>query len=139
MKGVQQYRPRTTRSLAIVSTCGDTSSALSHVVAIERLRMAQDHFHVPVLLNEIVAMFSDQRAGVLVDASQSLQEDGRLFACCDGDRPPRHSSIRDAHRANAARRGQWCQRVRDSTHIGNCRAAVVLGASVVACALSRAI
>ena len=69
MKGVQQYRPRTTRSLAIVSTCGDTSSAFFHVEAIERLRMAQDLYHVPVLINEIVAIFSDQPAGVVVDAT----------------------------------------------------------------------
>ena len=69
MKGIQQFRPRTTRSLAIATTCGETSSALSNVVAIERLRMAQDHYHLPVLVNEIVALFSDLPAGVVVDAT----------------------------------------------------------------------
>ena len=44
-----QYRPRTTRSLAIVTATRESSSALSLAVAIERLRMAPDRFHEPVL------------------------------------------------------------------------------------------
>jgi len=65
----QQYRPRTTRSLAIVTARRDTSSALSPVVTIERLRMAQDRFHEPVLAKEIVELFSSLPAGVIVDAT----------------------------------------------------------------------
>jgi 16S rRNA (cytosine1402-N4)-methyltransferase len=57
------------RSLAIVTTRRDTSSALSSVVAIERLRMAQERFHEPVLATEIVELFASQPAGVVVDAT----------------------------------------------------------------------
>jgi 16S rRNA (cytosine1402-N4)-methyltransferase len=57
------------RSLAIVTTRRDTSSALSPVVAIERLRMAQERFHEPVLATEIVELFASQPAGVVVDAT----------------------------------------------------------------------
>jgi 16S rRNA (cytosine1402-N4)-methyltransferase len=57
------------RSLAIVTTGRDTSSALSPVVAIERLRMAQERFHEPVLATEIVELFASQPAGVVVDAT----------------------------------------------------------------------
>jgi 16S rRNA (cytosine1402-N4)-methyltransferase len=65
----EQYRPRTTRSLAIVTAKRDSSSALSPVVAIERLRMAPDRFHDPVLASEIVELFSSLPAGVVVDAT----------------------------------------------------------------------
>ena len=65
----EQYRPRTTRSLAIVTARRDSSSALSPVVAIERLRMAPDSFHDPVLASEIVELFSSLPAGVVVDAT----------------------------------------------------------------------
>ena len=54
----EQYRPRTTRSLAIVTATRDSSSALSPAVTIERLRMALDRFHEPVLATEIVELFS---------------------------------------------------------------------------------
>jgi 16S rRNA (cytosine1402-N4)-methyltransferase len=64
-----QYRPRTTRSLAIVTATRDSSSAFSPVVAIERLRMAPDRFHEPVLATEIVELFSSLPAGVVVDAT----------------------------------------------------------------------
>ena len=64
-----QYRPRTTRSLAIATAKRDTSSALSLVVAIERLRMAQDSYHEPVLASEIVEVFANLPAGVVVDAT----------------------------------------------------------------------
>ena len=63
------YRPRTMRSLAIATTRRDTSSALSPVVAIERLQMAQERFHEPVLATEIVELFASQPAGVVVDAT----------------------------------------------------------------------
>lgn len=70
MKGVlQQYRPRTTCSLAIATSEKDHSSALSRVFLIERLQMAQDSYHVPVLEKEIVELFSSLPAGVVVDAT----------------------------------------------------------------------
>ncbi len=65
----QQYRPRTTRSLTIVTATRDSSSALSLVVPIDRLRMARDSFHEPVLANEIVELFASLPAGVVVDAT----------------------------------------------------------------------
>jgi 16S rRNA (cytosine1402-N4)-methyltransferase len=65
----QQYRPRTTRSLTIVTATRDSSSALSPVVSIDRLRMARDSYHDPVLATEIVEMFSGLPAGVVVDAT----------------------------------------------------------------------
>jgi 16S rRNA (cytosine1402-N4)-methyltransferase len=68
--GVQQKcRPRTMRSLAIVKTREDPSSAHSCVLTIERLQMAQDNYHVPVLEDEIVELFAGQSTGVLVDAT----------------------------------------------------------------------
>src|SRR5450755_2070084 len=70
MNGVQQkYRPRTMRSLAIVKTDRVSSSACSSVLTIERLQMAQDIFHLPVLENEIVELFAPQPAGVVIDAT----------------------------------------------------------------------
>ena len=64
-----QYRPRTTRSLAIATAKRESSSALSLVVAIERLRMAPDSYHEPVLASEIVELFASLPAGVVVDAT----------------------------------------------------------------------
>ena len=64
-----QYRPRTTRSLAIVTATRETSSALSLAVAIERLRMAPDTYHEPVLATEIVELFASLPTGVVVDAT----------------------------------------------------------------------
>lgn len=70
MKGaVQQYRPRTTCSLAIATSERDHSSALFRIVSVERLQMAQDSYHVPVLEKEIVELFASQPAGVIVDAT----------------------------------------------------------------------
>jgi 16S rRNA (cytosine1402-N4)-methyltransferase len=57
------------RSLAIVKTGRESSSACSPVLTIERLQMAQDQFHVPVLEAEIVDLFSRQPAGVVIDAT----------------------------------------------------------------------
>ncbi len=65
----QQYRPRTTRSLTIVTATRDSSSALSPVVPIDRLRMARDSYHDPVLANEIVEIFASLPAGVVIDAT----------------------------------------------------------------------
>jgi 16S rRNA (cytosine1402-N4)-methyltransferase len=64
-----QYRPRTMRSLAIVKTGRESSSALSPVLTIERLQMAQDYFHQPVLVREITELFAGQSAGVIIDAT----------------------------------------------------------------------
>src|SRR5487761_2237260 len=63
------YRPRTMRSLAIVSTSRESSSALSALGTIERLQMAQDNYHQPVLESEIVELFASLPAGVVVDAT----------------------------------------------------------------------
>ena len=57
------------RSLPIVKTREDPSSAHSCVLTIERLQMAQDNYHVPVLENEIVELFAGQGTGVVVDAT----------------------------------------------------------------------
>ena len=70
MQGVQQqYRPWTMRSLAIVKTGRESSSALSSVLTIERLQMAQDSYHTPVLVSEIIELFASLPAGVVVDAT----------------------------------------------------------------------
>ncbi|MFZ1063715.1 MAG: 16S rRNA (cytosine(1402)-N(4))-methyltransferase RsmH [Acidimicrobiales bacterium] len=57
------------RSLAIVKSGRDTSSALSLGFTIERLQMAQDTYHQPVLEQEIVELFAGLEAGVVVDAT----------------------------------------------------------------------
>jgi 16S rRNA (cytosine1402-N4)-methyltransferase len=70
VQGVQpQYLPRTMRSLAIVKTGRESSSVLSPVLTIERLQMAQDSYHTPVLVNEIIELFASLPAGVVVDAT----------------------------------------------------------------------
>ena len=70
MEGVQQqYRPRTMRSLAIVKTGRESSSALSLVLTIERLQMAQDAYHTPVLVTQVTELFAGQPAGVIIDAT----------------------------------------------------------------------
>ncbi len=70
MQRVQQgYRSRTMRSLAIAKTGRESSSALSSVLAIERLQMAQDQFHTPVLVVEITELFTSLPAGVVIDAT----------------------------------------------------------------------
>jgi 16S rRNA (cytosine1402-N4)-methyltransferase len=57
------------RSLAIVKTGRGSSSACSPVLTIERLQMAQDSYHVPVLESEIIELFVSQGAGVVLDAT----------------------------------------------------------------------
>ena len=64
-----QYRPRTTRSLAVAATRRESSSALSSLAATERLRMAQDNYHEPVLAREVVDLLAGVPAGVVVDAT----------------------------------------------------------------------
>ena len=79
MQGVdQQYRPRTMRSLAIVKTARDTSSAFPSGFTIERLQMAQNNFHQPVLEQEIVELFAGLDTGVYIDAT--LGGAGHAFA-----------------------------------------------------------
>jgi len=57
------------RSLAIVKTARDTSSAFPSGFTIERLQMAQNDYHHPVLEREIVELFAGLPAGVYVDAT----------------------------------------------------------------------
>ncbi len=64
-----QYRPRTTRSLTIVTASRGSSSALSPVIPIDRLRMARDTYHEPVLVTTVVECFASVPAGVVVDAT----------------------------------------------------------------------
>ncbi len=64
-----QYRPRTMRSLAIAERERAIFSARPPRSAIERLQMAQDNYHQPVLEREIVEFFASQSAGVLLDAT----------------------------------------------------------------------
>lgn len=67
--GHETCRSRTMRSLAIASVRGGTSSALFPFEAIERLQMAQDSYHLPVLVSEIVELFAALPAGVVIDAT----------------------------------------------------------------------
>jgi 16S rRNA (cytosine1402-N4)-methyltransferase len=57
------------RSLAIAERERAIFSARPPRSAIERLQMAQDNYHQPVLEREIVEFFASQSAGVLVDAT----------------------------------------------------------------------
>ena len=57
------------RSLAIADRERAIFSARPPRSAIERLQMAQDNYHQPVLEREIVEFFARQSAGVLVDAT----------------------------------------------------------------------
>ena len=70
MQGVQQTCwARTMRSLAIVPVDCATSSARPPAGTIERLQMAQNQFHVPVLASEIIELYASLEAGVVVDAT----------------------------------------------------------------------
>lgn len=104
---------RTTRSLAIALARGDISSALSPVGAIERLRMAHETYHEPVLLDEIVTIFSDRGVGVVVDAtvgggghSRAILEDSPELKILGIDRDP------EARSWAAARLSDFGDRVR---------------------------
>jgi 16S rRNA (cytosine1402-N4)-methyltransferase len=134
MNGVQQkYRPRTMRSLAIVKTDRVSSSACSPVLTIERLQMAQDIFHVPVLEDEIVELFASQPTGVVVDAT--LGGGGHAFAILKNasqlrilgiDRDP------DARAAASSRLAEFEGRVRiaDAT-FGQLRRAIAANADFI--------
>ena len=63
------HRSRTMRSLAIAERDRAPFSARPPRSAIERLQMAQDTYHQPVLEREIVEFFARQPTGVLVDAT----------------------------------------------------------------------
>jgi len=101
------------RSLAIVVTGGESSSAFSPMATIERLQMAQDNYHQPVLEQEIVELFASLPAGVVVDAT--LGGGGHSFAILERapqlrvlgiDRDP------DARAAAGARLERFSSRVR---------------------------
>jgi 16S rRNA (cytosine1402-N4)-methyltransferase len=101
------------RSLAIVTVRREFSSACSLSEAIERLQMAQDNYHVPVLASEIVELFASLPAGVVVDAT--LGGGGHAFAILSGapqirilgiDRDP------DAREAAERRLREFSDRVR---------------------------
>jgi 16S rRNA (cytosine1402-N4)-methyltransferase len=134
MNGVQQmYRPRTMRSLAIVKTGRESSSACSPVLTIERLQMAQDIFHVPVLESEIVELFASQPAGVLVDATlgggghaSALLTTAPQLRILGIDRDP------DARAASAERLAEFGGRVRivDAT-FGQLHDAIVRNADFI--------
>ena len=57
------------RSLAIAEREGALFSARPPRPAIERLQMAQDTYHQPVLEREIVEFFARRETGVVVDAT----------------------------------------------------------------------
>jgi 16S rRNA (cytosine1402-N4)-methyltransferase len=65
----QGYRPRTMCSLAIATGRRETSSAISSLVAIERLQVAHSDYHKPVLVNEITELLANLPSGVIVDAT----------------------------------------------------------------------
>jgi 16S rRNA (cytosine1402-N4)-methyltransferase len=99
-------------SLAIAKTREEPSSAHSFVLAIERLQMAQDKYHVPVLEGEIVELFAGLDAGVVLDAT--LGGGGHAFGILDAapqlrllgiDRDP------DARAAASTRLSQFGGRV----------------------------
>ena len=101
------------RSLAIVKTGRESSSACSPFLTIERLQMAQDIFHVPVLESEIVELFASLPAGVVVDAT--LGGGGHAYAILKSapqlrilgiDRDP------DARAASSSRLAEFGGRVR---------------------------
>ena len=101
------------RSLAIVKTREDPSSAHSCVLTIERLQMAQDKFHVPVLESEIVELFASQPTGVVVDATigggghaMALLQQAPQLRILGIDRDP------DARAASAQRLAEFEGRVR---------------------------
>jgi len=100
------------RSLSIVRTGEDTSSALSPVVSIARLQMAQGNYHQPVLEQEIVELLSSASTGVVIDAT--LGGGGHAFALMSAapqlrligiDRDP------EAREASAKRLEQFSDRV----------------------------
>ena len=103
-EGPTQYRPRTMRSLAIAESEGAMFSARPLRSAIERLQMAQDNYHQPVLERAIVEFFASRSAGVIVDAT--LGGGGHTAALLDASNERRVIGIdRDPEaRASAGQR-----------------------------------
>lgn len=62
------FRPRSMRSLAM-SDGGGAISACTPAEDIERLPVHRGDYHVPVMASEIVSLFGDAPAGVVVDAT----------------------------------------------------------------------
>jgi 16S rRNA (cytosine1402-N4)-methyltransferase len=121
------------RSLAIVKTGRESSSACSPVLTIERLQMAQDLFHEPVLESEIVELFASQPAGVVVDAT--LGGGGHAYALLTSSPQLRILGIDrdpDARAAATERLAQFEGRVRivDAT-FGQLRDALVRNADFI--------
>jgi hypothetical protein len=79
------------RSLAIVKSGRDTSSAFSPGFTIERLQMAPDNYHQPVLEQEIVELFTSLAAGVMVDAT--LGGAGHAYAILASAKQPAGDSL----------------------------------------------
>ena len=114
MGGVQQQcQSWTTCSLAIVKTRRETFCASFCFETIERLQMAHNSYHVPVLASEIVELLSGQPVGVVVDAT--LGGGGHARALLEGapqlrilgiDRDP------DARAASGERLREFGDRVR---------------------------
>ena len=100
------------RSLAIVPVERASSSARPLTGTIERLQMAQDQFHIPVLANEIVELFASLETGVVVDATlgggghtDAILAAARQLRVLGIDRDP------DARRAASARLEPFGERV----------------------------
>ncbi len=68
MKGVVSPS-RTTCSRSSLSAENASSSARVRALEVDRLQMAPDNYHVPVLVEEIVELFAGLEAGVVVDAT----------------------------------------------------------------------
>jgi 16S rRNA (cytosine1402-N4)-methyltransferase len=92
------------RSLAIVKTARDTSSAFPSGFTIERLQMAQNDYHQPVLEREIVELFAGLVAGVYIDAT--LGGAGHASAILDKAPQLRVLGIDRDPEARAAARGR---------------------------------
>lgn len=69
MRGEVSTRLRTTCSLAIAMRRGANSSARSSHIAIERLQMATNNYHEPVMVEEVLELFRGAPRGVVVDGT----------------------------------------------------------------------
>ena len=69
MRGEASSKSRTTCSRSIESAENANSSARVRALSIERLQMAPDNYHVPVLADRIVEIFTGLEVGVVVDAT----------------------------------------------------------------------
>jgi 16S rRNA (cytosine1402-N4)-methyltransferase len=69
VRGVTKFRSRTTCSRSVVGAENANSSARVRALLIDRLQMAPDTYHVPVLAEKIVELFDDVGPGVVIDAT----------------------------------------------------------------------